>query len=435
VFKNLSDRFQQVFTNLRGRGKLTESEVRAALREIRIVLLEADVNLEVVREFVHNIQAKAVGSEVLTSLRPEERVMSIVHGELIATLGGKTQSPILNNQDNVWVLMGLQGSGKTTTAAKLAYRYKSQGRRPLLVAADTQRPAAREQLRTLAGQASVPILEVNKDESPEHTRARLNETLRLDYRDLVIVDTAGRTQVDREMLDSLSTLCEALEPSEKFLVLDAMTGQQSLSVANTFDDVINITGLIMTKLDGDARGGAALSATRVTGKPIVFSTTSEKIDGLEPFHPDRIAGRILGMGDVLTLIEKAKEVEAGDHKHPNRLKDFSLQEMLDQMKLMKQMGSFSDLLKMIPGAGKLVPAEAEFDEREVLRVEAIITSMTDEERRKPRLLNANRRKRIANGSGTTIQEVNRFMKNYEQTKKFIKQMGRRGKTPGFSNFS
>ena len=435
VFQNLSDKFQQVFNKLRGRGKLSEADVFKALREIRIVLLEADVNLEVARGFVSNIEKEATGSKVLMSLKPDEQIMAIVQEELIATLGGKVITPNLKDHGNLWILMGLQGAGKTSTAAKLAYRYKAQGRRPLLVAADTQRPAAREQLRILAEQVGVSILEVNNHETPDQTRIRIDESLAQNYRDLVIVDTAGRTQIDGNMMDSLYSLCKALNPSESMLVLDAMTGQQSLSIANEFENVIGVTGLIMSKLDGDARGGASLSAKQITGKPIFFSTTSEKIDGLEPFHPDRMAGRILGMGDVLTLIEKAKELEQGTENRPNKLNDFTLQDMLDQMKRMKQLGSFGDLLKMIPGATKLIPEGAAFDERHILRVEAIISSMTSEERITPKLLNANRRKRIASGSGTTVQEVNRFIRNYEQTRKLIKRLGPSGKVPGFGNIA
>ncbi|MDE0527297.1 MAG: signal recognition particle protein [Truepera sp.] len=426
MFQNLGDRLQSTFENLRGRGKLTEAGVRSTLREVRIALLEADVNLEVARGFVKNVQEKAVGSDVLMSLTPDQRVISIVHEELVETLGSKAQLPSLNSDGNVWLLMGLQGAGKTTTAGKLAYRYKGQGRRPLLVAADTQRPAAREQLRVLASKVGVPILEVENDESPSRTRERLDALLRQDFRDLVIVDTAGRLQVDKEMMDALANLCSAVEPTERLLVVDAMTGQQTLPVANAFDERVGVTGLVMTKLDGDARGGAALSAKHVTGKPILFATTSEKLDGLEPFHPDRIAGRILGMGDVLTLIEKATELEGDDETELTSLSRFSLQDMLTQMRRLKRMGSITDILKMIPGTGRTLPAGVDIDERTILQVEAIISSMTDEERGKPRLLNASRRKRIASGSGTTVQDVNRLMRNYEQMKKMMKQLGRRG---------
>jgi signal recognition particle subunit SRP54 len=427
MFESLGNRLQSVFDNLKGRGKLTEAEVKAALREVRVALLEADVNLEVARDFTKRVQEKAVGSETLMSLRPDQRVISIVHEELITVLGGKSAQPDLRSDGNVWMLMGLQGAGKTTTAGKLAYRYKSQGRRPLLVAADTQRPAARDQLKVLGNQIGVPVLEVEDDEPPARTRERLDTFLKRDFRDLVIVDTAGRLQIDEALMDQLAELREALEPREAMLVVDAMTGQQSLPVAESFDERVGVTGLILTKLDGDARGGAALSARHVTGKPIFYAGMSEKIDGLEPFHPDRVASRILGMGDVLTLVEKARALEADDDGGEIRsLNDFTLQDMLTQMRKIKRMGSFSEIFKMIPGAGKMLPPGANVDEKEIARVEAIISSMTEEERSKPRLLNASRRKRIAAGSGTQVQDVNRLMKNFEQMKKLMKQMGRGG---------
>ncbi|MEX2540886.1 MAG: signal recognition particle protein [Trueperaceae bacterium] len=429
MFESLGNRLQGVFDSLKGRGKLTEAEVKTALREVRVALLEADVNLEVARDFTKRVQEKAVGSDTLMSLRPDQRVISIVHEELKGVLGERSVQPDLRSDGNVWMLMGLQGAGKTTTAGKLAYRYKSQGRRPLLVAADTQRPAARDQLKVLGSQIGVPVLEVEDDESPATTRERLDAFLKRDFRDLVIVDTAGRLQIDEGLMDQLAELKQALEPRETMLVVDAMTGQQSLPVARSFDERVGVSGLILTKLDGDARGGAALSARHVTGKPIYFAGMSEKIDGLEPFHPDRIASRILGMGDVLTLVEKARALEADDEAEEVRsLSDFSLQDMLTQMRKIKRMGSFSEIVKMIPGAGKMLPAGANVDEKEIGRVEAIISSMTEEERRKPRLLNASRRKRIAAGSGTTVQDVNRLMKNFEQMKKLMKQMGR--KQPG-----
>jgi len=435
MFQSLGDRLQSVFEGLRGRGRLSEADVKAALREVRIALLEADVNLEVARDFTKRVQEKAIGSDTLMSLNPDQRVIAIVQEELVEVLGGKAVQPTLGSDRNVWMLMGLQGAGKTTTAGKLAYKYKGQGRRPLLVAADTQRPAAREQLKVLGKQIGVPVFEVQDDESPESIARRLEAHLRQDYRDLVIVDTAGRLQIDEALMEQLVQLRERIGPSERILVVDAMTGQQSLPVANTFDERVGVTGLVMTKLDGDARGGAALSARHVTGKPIYFAGMSEKIDGLEPFHPDRIAGRILGMGDVLTLIEKARALEGDDEELESKsLSDFSLQDMLTQMRRIKQMGSFGDVLKMIPGASKMLPAEG-VDEREILRVEAIISSMTEQERRKPRLLNASRRKRIARGSGTTVQDVNRLMRNYEEMRKMMKRMGRRppGKRmpPGF----
>ena len=425
MFQSLGDRLQSVFEGLRGRGRLTEADVKAALREVRVALLEADVNLEVAREFTKRVEEKAIGSELLTSLQPDQRVIAIVHQELVDTLGGKAVQPMLRSQDNIWLLMGLQGAGKTTTAGKLAYRYKSQGRRVLLVAADTQRPAAREQLRTLGAQIGVPVFEVQDGEKPAAIASRLREHLRKDFRDLVIVDTAGRLQVDEELMTELAELSERLTPSEKILVVDAMTGQQSLPVATTFDGQVGVTGLIMTKLDGDARGGAALSAKHVTGKPIYFAGMSEKIDGLDQFHPDRVAGRILGMGDVLTLIEKAKTLEEDDEDELRSVNDFTLQDMLTQMRKIKQIGSFGDVIKMIPGANKLIAPGANIDDKEILRIEAIISSMTEQERYSPRLLNASRRKRIAKGSGTTVQDVNRLMKNYEEMRKLMKRMGKR----------
>ena len=427
MFQSLGDRLQTALDNLRGRGRLTEADVKAALREVRVALLEADVNLEVARDFTKRVQEQAIGSEVLMSLKPDQRVISIVHEELKGVLGGKAQHPTLKSERNVWLLMGLQGAGKTTTAGKLAYKYKAEGRRPLLVAADTQRPAARDQLRVLGKQVGVPVLEVEDGEAPGRTRERLSAHLKQDFRDLVIVDTAGRLQIDEDLMAQLGELATQLEPTERMLVIDAMTGQQSLPVATTFDEAIGVTGLVLSKLDGDARGGAALSAKHVTGKPIYFAGMSEKLDGLEPFYPERIAGRILGMGDVLTLIEKAKQLEGDDELDgPRSLTDFTLADMLTQMRKIKQMGSFGEIIKMIPGASKMLPAGAEVDEGQIAQVEAIISSMTEEERRAPRLLNASRRKRIASGSGTTVQDVNRLMKNYEQMKKMMKKMNSRG---------
>lgn len=426
MFQSLGDRLGSVFDSLRGRGKLSEGEVKAALREIRIALLEADVNLEVAKVFTQRVQEKAVGSDTLMSLNPDQRVISIVHDEMVELLGGKAAQPSLKNDNNVWMLMGLQGAGKTTTAGKLAYKYKGQGRRVLLVAADTQRPAARDQLKVLGKQIGVPVFEVQDNESAPAIKSRLDSYLRQDYRDLIIVDTAGRLQIDEALMDELAALKSVLNPTEAMLVVDAMTGQQSLPVAESFDGRVGVSGLIMTKLDGDARGGAALSAKHVTGKPIYFAGMSEKIDGLEAFYPDRIAGRILGMGDVLTLIEKAKALEGDeDEGDMKSVADFTLQDMLTQMRRIKRMGGFMDVLQLIPGANKMLPEGANIDEKEIARIEAIISSMTELERRKPRTLNASRRKRIAAGSGTTVQDVNRLMKNYEQMKQMMKSMMRR----------
>lgn len=320
--------------------------------------------------------------------------------------------------------MGLQGSGKTTTAAKLALYYKGKGRRPLLVAADTQRPAAREQLRVLGEKVGVPVLEVQDGESPESIRRRVEERARLEVRDLVLVDTAGRLQIDERLMEELVRLKAALRPDEVLLVLDAMTGQEALSVAQAFDERVGVTGLVLTKLDGDARGGAALSARRVTGKPIYFAGVSERPEGLEPFYPDRLAGRILGMGDVATLAEKVRQA-GPEAEAPKSAKELTLEDFLKQMQNLKRLGSFSELLKLLPGVGRALPQGFQVDERAFKRLEAIVLSMTPEERKDPRILNASRRRRIAKGSGTTVQEVNRLVKAFEETKALMKSLERR----------
>ncbi len=425
MFQNLGNKLQSVFKSLRGRGKLTEADVKVALREVRVALLEADVNLEVAKNFVERVQEKATGSKVLQSLRPDQQVVSIVNEELIELLGGKATQPVLNANNNVWLLMGLQGTGKTTTAGKLAYKYKSQGRKPLLVAADTQRPAAREQLRILGQQISIPVFEVEDNEKPRKTKKRLDDYLAKNFHDLVIVDTAGRLQIDEQLMDALVELKKALKPSEAILAIDAMTGQQSLPVVQTFDERIGgVTGLIMTKLDGDARGGAALSAKQITGKPIYFAGIGEKIDGLEPFYPDRIAGRILGMGDMLTLIEKAKALEAEEEEIKDA-KEFNLEHLLEQLRKLRQMGSVTDLVKMLPGIGGSV-SEEDLDEKQAVHFEAVLSSMTPQERLKPKILDASRRKRIALGSGTSIQTVNMLMRRYKDMQKLMKMAGKRG---------
>ena len=338
-------------------------------------------------------------------------------------LGGEPKHPQLKDR-NVWFLVGLQGSGKTTTAAKLALYYKGKGRRPLLVAADTQRPAAREQLRVLGEKVGVPVLEVQDGESPESIRRRVEERARLEVRDLVLVDTAGRLQIDERLMEELVRLKAALRPDEVLLVLDAMTGQEALSVAQAFDERVGVTGLVLTKLDGDARGGAALSARRVTGKPIYFAGVSERPEGLEPFYPDRLAGRILGMGDVATLAEKVRQAGL-EAEAPKSAKELTLEDFLKQMQNLKRLGSFSELLKLLPGVGRALPQGFQVDERAFKRLEAIVLSMTPEERKDPRILNASRRRRIAKGSGTTVQEVNRLVKAFEETKALMKSLERR----------
>lgn len=421
MFQSLGSRLQDALDGLRGRGRLSEGDVKKAMREIRVALLEADVNLEVAKDFTQRVQEKAIGSDALMSLDAYHRVVNIVNEELTATLGGEEAQPTLKNDSNIWMLMGLQGAGKTTTAGKLAHRYKSQGRKPLLVAADTQRPAARDQLRVLGEQIGVPVFEVRDNETAQEIKRRLEGYMAINYHDLVIVDTAGRLQIDEALMGELAELRQTLQPNECMLVIDAMTGQQTLPVAQTFDEKVGgLTGLVMTKMDGDARGGAALSAKHVTGKPIYFAGMSEKIDGLEPFYPDRIASRILGMGDVLTLIEKAKELEE-EEDDGRSLRNFTLEDMLMQMRRLKKMGSITDIMGMIPGANRMLPAGANIDDKQLARLEAIMSSMTEKERKKPALLNASRRKRIAAGSGTSVQDINLFMKNYQQMRKMMKQ--------------
>ena len=420
MFETLSQRIRAAVDKLRGRGRISEADLKATLREIRVSLLEADVNFEVVKSFVGAVQDKALGQAVLESLTPAEQILTVVYEELVRMLGGEARQPVLKNEGNLWFMVGLQGSGKTTTTGKLAYFYKSKGRRPLLVAADTQRPAAREQLRILGEKIGVPVLEVADNERPETTRTRLQQHLTFDYRDLVIVDTAGRLQIDQTLMDELARLKEVLGPSETLLVVDSMTGQEALNVSKAFDERIGVSGLILTKLDGDARGGAALSARHVTGKPIYFAGVSEKIEGLEPFYPDRLAQRILGMGDLQTLLEKAKQ--AGLEAPQKDLKEITLEDLIVQLRQMRKMGSFTEILGMIPGMSRMLPAGFSVDEKQVDRMEAIVLSMTPKERRDPRVLNASRRKRIAAGSGTSVQEVNRLIKTFEDTKQMMKTL-------------
>ncbi|MER3482822.1 MAG: signal recognition particle protein [Meiothermus sp.] len=417
MFETLSQRIRAAVDKLRGRGRITEADLKATLREIRMSLLEADVNFEVAKSFVASVQEKTLGAQVLESLTPAEQILTVVYEELVSMLGGEAKQPTLKSEGNLWFMVGLQGSGKTTTSGKLANFYKSKGRRPLLVAADTQRPAARDQLRILGEKIGVPVLEVADGERPETTRTRIQQHLTFDYRDLVIVDTAGRLQIDEALMGELAKLKSTLGPSETLLVVDSMTGQEALNVSKTFDERIGVSGLILTKLDGDARGGAALSARQ----PIFFAGISEKIEGgLEPFYPDRLAQRILGMGDLQTLLEKAKaaELEAPEKS----IKEITLEDLITQMRQIRKMGSFTDILGMIPGMSRMLPPGFQVDERQVNRMEAIVLSMTKKERRDPKVLNASRRKRIAAGSGTTVQEVNRLIKTFEDTKGMMRTM-------------
>ncbi len=423
MFEALGSKLQDILDRVGRERQLTEPQVKAAMREIRMALLEADVNFGVAKDFVARVSEKAVGQEVMGSLNAGQTVVKLVHDELIETLGGKTHQPELKTDGNVWFMVGLQGAGKTTSTGKLAAHYKAKGRRVLLVAADTQRPAARDQLEVLANQVGVPVLKVQDGETPQETKRRLDEHLKTDYRDLVIVDTAGRLQIDEALMDQLAALQNELKPTESMLVVDAMTGQEALNVAQTFDQRVHLSGLIITKMDGDARGGAALSARSVTGKPIYFAGTSEKLQGLDQFHPDRVAGRILGMGDVLGLIERAQQADlkAMDVKKPG---EFDLEDLLTQLRQIRKMGPLGDLMKLIPGMSRALPEGFNIDEKQLQRIDAMISSMTAKERRNPKIIDGRRRKRIAAGSGHTVQDINKLLKMHEQMKEMMKMLQR-----------
>ena len=428
MFATLSDRLGAIFQRLRSRGKLTEGDVSEVLREVRIALLEADVNLKVVKDFISSIRERAVGAEVLESLTPAQSIIKIVRDGLVDLMGTQA-APVrfAPSGPTAMMLVGLQGSGKTTHAAKLALRFKEHGRRPLLVACDVYRPAAVTQLQVLGEQIGVPVYH-EPDAKPASIAARAMDEARRVGHGAVLIDTAGRLQIDEALMQELEDLKAAVAPLEILLVVDSMTGQEAVNVAKTFDERIDITGMILTKLDGDSRGGAALSIRAVTGKPVKFAGVGEKVTALEPFHPDRLASRILGMGDVLTLIEKTQSVydeeKAKELAGKIRRQTFTLQDFLDQLRQVRRMGPLGDLLKMVPGMGKLA-ANANVDEREVARIEAIICSMTPRERSDPRVLNASRRRRIAAGSGTQVQDVNRLIKQFDQSRQMMKQLSRK----------
>ena len=432
MFDSLSDRLGGVFKRLRGKGRLTQADVDEVMGEIRTALLEADVNVGVVRNVVERIRTQAVGAQVSEALDPGQQIVKIVNAELVAMLGGETLKITYASQPPTVVLMaGLQGSGKTTSAAKLASWFRSQGRNPLLVGADLQRPAAVEQLRVLGTQLNVPVFSQPGD-PVECARAGLAEA-RDKGRDVLIVDTAGRLAIDEEMMRQVAEISGAVSPHYTFLVVDAMTGQDAVTVAKAFDETLAITGVILSKLDGDARGGAALSVKEVIGKPIAFAATGEKLDAFEQFHPDRMASRILGMGDVLTLIEQAEKVFEAEQAEAAASKmlegQFTLDDFLEQLQQVKKMGPLSGIMGMIPGMPKEVK-NAEVSDDMVKVTEAIIYSMTPEERAKPELINGSRRARIAKGSGTQISDVNRLGKQFMEMQKMMKRMGGMGGKKG-----
>ena len=428
MFESLSDRFESVLGRLRSKGRLTEADVDEALREIRVALLDADVNINVVKNFCARIRERAVGEEVSKALNPGQQMVKIVNDELTATLGGETIRITYNAKPPTVVLMaGLQGSGKTTNSAKLARWFKSQGRHPLLVGADLQRPAAVEQLRTLGRQIEVPVFSDTTD--PVAVAGAAIAEARRTGRDVVIVDTAGRLSIDAELMDEVRRISEAVDPDYTFLVIDAMTGQDAVNTAEAFHATLELDGVILTKLDGDARGGAALSVKEVVGRPIAFASTGEKLRDFDLFHPDRLAGRILGMGDMLTLIEKAEQVyekEEAEAAAARMLEGtFTFEDFLDQMQQLKKMGPLQGVLGMMPGVPKEVK-DAQIDDREIARVEAIIRSMTPAERVDPDLIDPSRRTRIARGSGTEPARVAELVKQFKEMSKMMKRMGGMG---------
>ncbi|MGA1419408.1 MAG: signal recognition particle protein [Ilumatobacteraceae bacterium] len=427
MFESLSDRLGSVVGKLRNRGRLSEADVDEILAEIRTALLEADVNVTVVRNVLARIREKAVGEAVSKSLDPAQQVVKIVHAELIALLGGETLKITYASQPPTVVLMaGLQGSGKTTSAAKLAAWFKKQGRQPMLVGADLQRPAAVEQLKVLGAQIGVPVFSAPGD-PVETAKLGLEEARRVG-RNVLIVDTAGRLAIDEEMMQQVRQISDAVQPRFTFLVVDAMTGQDAVTVAEAFNATLAIDGVILSKLDGDARGGAALSVKEVIGKPIAFAATGEKIDAFEQFHPDRMAGRILGMGDMLTLIEQAEQVFEKEEAEKAAKKlatgKFTLDDFLEQLQQLKKMGPLQNVLGMLPGVGAQLK-DAEVSDDQVRRTEAIIRSMTREEREDPTIINGSRRTRIAKGSGTQVQDVNRLVKQFAEMQKMMKRFGGR----------
>jgi signal recognition particle subunit SRP54 len=431
MFDTLSDRLEGVFKRLKGQGRVSERNIEEALREVRLALLEADVNIRVVRDFIEHVKHKALGQEVLASLTPEQHFIRFVAIELREMMGGSARELDLKVKPPVKImLVGLQGSGKTTSSAKLARFLKDERKRhPLLVSTDVRRPAAMEQLRVLGAQIGVPVLETRETEDPIEIGSRALARAETAGYDAIIFDTAGRLQIDEELMDELGRLRTAVQPHHILLVADAMTGQDAVNVAQGFHDRLTISGLVLTKLDSDARGGAALSVRAVTGAPILFAGTGEKLAALEVFHPDRLASRILGMGDVLTLIEKAQQsydqTKAKELERKFKKNEFTITDFADQLKTLRKMGSLGDLLGMIPGLKKIAgQADSEEAKRELVRIQAIIDSMTVQERNNHLVLNGRRRARIATGSGTSVQDVNRFVKQFEQTRKMMKKFTR-----------
>ena len=433
MFESLGEKLENAFKKFKSKGKLTEADVKAGMREIKLALLEADVNFKVVKEFIKIVTERAIGAEVMESLLPGQQIVKIVDEELTRLMGStQAKLEIASMPPTVIMMVGLQGAGKTTHAGKLAGMYKKQGKRPLLVACDVYRPAAIKQLEVLGAQLDIPVFQMGDKESPVKIATEGVRYAQQKGYDMVFIDTAGRLQIDETLMDELIQIKEKVRPIEILLTVDAMIGQESVNVADTFNQKLDITGVILTKLDGDTRGGAALSIRYVTGKPIKFIGVGEKMDAIEPFHPDRMANRILGMGDVLTLIDKAQaqydEKKAAELERKIRESQFTLEDYLEQFEQIKSMGNIEQLASMIPGVKASALKDAQIDERAMARQQAIILSMTPDERRRPEaLLNAKRKQRIARGSGTTVEEVNKLLKQFEQIKKMMKQFSGGGK--------
>lgn len=426
AFESLSTKLQETFKKLRGKGKLNEKDVKDAMREVKLALLEADVNYKVVKDFVNNVSSRAVGQEVMESLTPAQHVIKIVHEELISLMGSSdSKLNISPAPPTIIMLAGLQGAGKTTMIGKLGLSLIKQGRRPLLVAADIYRPAAIKQLQVLGNQIDAPVFTLGDKTDPVDIVKGAIENAKKNNKDYILIDTAGRLHIDEGLMDELRRVKEVANPNEILLVVDAMTGQDAVNVAEQFNNVLDITGVILTKMDGDTRGGAAISVKAVTGKPIKYAGVGEKLTDFEVFHPDRIASRILGMGDVLSLIEKAQESidaqSAMELQKKVMTQQFTLDDFLTQMQQMKKMGPMKDLIKMIPGIDQAKLGDVDIDEKGFAKTEAIIQSMTRKERENPSIINSSRKKRIANGSGTSIQEVNKLLTNFEQARKMMKQ--------------
>jgi signal recognition particle subunit SRP54 len=426
MFENLSDKLQNIVKKLKGQTRITEKELNEMLREVKLALLEADVNYKVVKDFINNIKEKALGSDVMDSLTPGQQVVKIVKDELTALLGdSESKLNISSNPPTIIMLVGLQGSGKTTLCGKLSNYLRKQGKKPMMVACDVYRPAAIKQLETLGNSLNIDVHSEYDNKNVVEIATNGIKKAKSKLCDVVIIDTAGRLQIDETLMNELVELKKSIRPHEIMLVVDAMVGQESVNVAETFNNTVGIDSITMSKLDSDSRGGAALSVKSITKKPIKFASVGEKLSDLEPFYPDRIASRILGMGDVLSIIDKAEaaydEKQAEDLEKKIKKNEFTLDDYLDQMKKIRKMGSFKQLLAMVPGVPKEIK-DAEFDEKQLLRIDAIITSMTAKERRNPKILNASRRIRIAKGSGNKVQDINRFMEQFEQMQKLMKQM-------------